>query len=650
MLTLSREFQQLTYGRKHAQAQELLRSMLLRMDKEGFIPQSAPEAQALAENERFAAALIALLCDPDEKLEPATLHHLLLCKRTIGDILFTTALGPDYLVELLGVTRSGDGTLQVPARKLGALLSVLPMSMVGGMRPMLARMRPDIRLSLLMGLLCDPLVLTHEDETQRNWLIDHADLCDVSLDTLMTLTASRVASAWMFCSYADHPRRHELKAVLNRVIVRWVDRQLSRTARCTPRRASAPSQTRPRLLVVTERFREGHAMHRCYAPSIAQLRQRYHVTIIGVKEHLDQASRPLSHRAIVIDPNPKTVDKLVAQVDEMAPDLIFYPSVGMSYWAIALANLRLAPIQFMSIGHPASSFSKHMDYMILGRDVLGDPACFSEKVIVRDAPGNPVQPFPVDLPPPPPPRLKPELLRVGVPSMATKLSPAFLDLCRRLQAEAGRPVAFNFYPNRTGVSYRHVSAELRGLVQNTSVFYPMAYDKYMVSLGECDLVLASFPFGNANSTVDALLLGKPVVALEGDEPAARTDRRMLRLAGAPEWLLSNNRQSYFKVALSLVRDDDLRVRTAREILAGNPRKSLYESELALYPTDFADTVDWIFANHESIQADGRKVWMPEDREAMSAMAAKAVRPGAGPATHRGPPPRRHGPPPRGGSH
>jgi hypothetical protein len=543
---------------------------------------------------------------------------------------------------------------RVPDDRVPRVASALaPIESAADMGSLLEGLSREDRLLHAVAWLSNPNCMTPAQQAGRDWLIEQADEL-LTADRFPARFGARIASAWMFCSYSDHPDRHAVKRALNATIARWLHGAGVRPppGRATPRvpakalsgslpevlsgsepegaqpsaqasgsRAGpandltgpAPVDPRPTLLVVAERFLSNHAMHRVYAPSIRQLRRDFRVILVATADQVDAAGTALADQVWQADRDLHKLPALVARIARLAPDAIFFPSVGMSMWAIALANLRLAPVQMMSIGHPASSFSPHIDYMILGRDVLGDPGCFSETVIVRDAPGNPIQPPPGAWGPAPPPRVRPGTLEIAVPAMAAKVSPAFVEACQRLAHEAGRPVRFHFFPNREGIGLRHFEVLIRRALPGAVVRPPVNYTQYMRWLAECDLALATFPFGNANSTVDCLLLGKPVVALEGDEPAARTDRRMLRLAGAPAWLLATSRGQYFETALRLVRDDARRVHTARAILEADPATALFGRERDLYPDDFAEVVSWLLRNHATIRADGRKVWWPEDR-------------------------------------
>lgn len=51
----------------------------------------------------------------------------------------------------------------------------------------------------------------------------------------------------------------------------------------------------------------------------------------------------------------------VERIAATRPDMVYYPSIGMDPNIIALVNLRLAPIQIISLGHPATSNTDTID-------------------------------------------------------------------------------------------------------------------------------------------------------------------------------------------------------------------------------------------------------------------------------------------------
>ncbi len=85
---------------------------------------------------------------------------------------------------------------------------------------------------------------------------------------------------------------------------------------------------------------------------------------------------------------------LADQISARKPVLFFYVGVGMVPQVIALASMRLAPIQCVSFGHTASTMSEAMDYFILPEDFAGAPETFSEKVLAVPKAAMPFAPRP----------------------------------------------------------------------------------------------------------------------------------------------------------------------------------------------------------------------------------------------------------------
>jgi hypothetical protein len=624
-----------------------LLGMLHRLEADPLAMGRAAPQVARGAYTRLVAATVSLLAAPHGRLGLARYQRLAPYKRALANVIGASDIEVLSLAERLGARREKDRWL-LPRSQLPALLLLLPQAALGALVGALPGVGPDWRLPFLLGCFSEQVVITPSQHRARNWLIEHAGLFDDC--ELPDSDAMVLSPVWMYCSYADHPRKHDVKAALNRLIGRWLERRIGRPAQQLPpgaatrpplapreqtpaqssgstvqaRVESAAPQTqgvtapvlrrdKPVIAVVTERFRANHAMFRCYAPSLAQLRRRFRVVLFADARHVDDAALTVADEIVRIDPTPARIAQAAEAIAAVAPDVVYYSSVGMSFWSICLANLRLAPIQLMSLGHPASSMSPCMDYVVMGRALATDPACFSERVVLREVLGNPHAPHPDFVRSKPVIRACPDPLRVGVPSMANKLSVAFVDLCAALQARSRRKIVFEFFPNVTGPAYHHLQALLPRRLPGAVVHAVKRYPAYMRSLARCDVVFATFPFGNTNSTVDALLLARPVVAMVGNEPSERTDQRMMRSAGVPLDLLCETREDYFETALRLVEDDDWRVSASQAIAQSDPYRTLYEQDHDRHPDDFVATLDWIHRCHERIVADGRRIWAPEDR-------------------------------------
>ena len=138
----------------------------------------------------------------------------------------------------------------------------------------------------------------------------------------------------------------------------------------------------------------------------------------------------------------------MALARELRPDIIYYPSIGLSPLAVPLSNLRLAPLQLAAAGHPATTHAPGIDAMLVEEDTLGDAACFSERVVTlpRDCvvhvppPGFQARPASPGVESPHPDPERP--LRVAVCATSLKLNARFLAMCRRIGERASRPCNF----------------------------------------------------------------------------------------------------------------------------------------------------------------------------------------------------------------
>jgi hypothetical protein len=397
---------------------------------------------------------------------------------------------------------------------------------------------------------------------------------------------------WALSSYATTPDKHDAKAHLNAVVRALLEAHgVEKAARAFPLDEPAAADSSPHLVVACEVFGDGHVMFRCFAHQLRQLRQRFRVTCVVAREDLQGEKPDWCDTLVVFPTDPLDPAELVRRIASLRPDAIFYPCVGMRLWAVLLSNLRLAPVQIAALGHPATTRSRCIDAMIVGSDLLGDSACFSERVFATESPGsvydlshaNDVGRVEV--------RERPDVLRVAACGNLLKFNAEFVLAVRDVVTRVRRPLEVHFFPNATAVRHRVVREQLEGLIPAARVIVHTRKPniEYLHTLKSCDAYLSPFPFGGENSTLDALLCGLPVLTLRGPEPHSRLDARVLRLAGAPEWLITDSRQDYVEQAARLLSDDEYRVEAARAIM-GADLPARVDAERRRYERDFVDAV------------------------------------------------------------
>jgi predicted O-linked N-acetylglucosamine transferase (SPINDLY family) len=96
---------------------------------------------------------------------------------------------------------------------------------------------------------------------------------------------------------------------------------------------------------------------------------------------------------------------------------------------------------------------------------------------------------------------------------------------------------------------------------------------YFRALGNVDIALDSFPYNGATTTLDALWMGTPVVALRGDRSIARGAYSIMQSAGLPE-LTATCVDDYFAINMRLAFDASW-----RKSLSARLRSTLIASPL-----------------------------------------------------------------------
>ena len=176
-----------------------------------------------------------------------------------------------------------------------------------------------------------------------------------------------LCQAWMFCSYLTSLDRHMLKRTLNGSAAN----RLSRSGmNPVPYRSGEPDADRPTLVVVAYVIMSWHAMFKTYAHFLKQLPNRFRLVLICLTGRVDEEARQLFDTIHEIPDTPAALREIVARIGEIGPAVLYYPSVGMSVLTVQLCSLRLAPMQIASVGHPATTNSPEIDYMVMGHTKL----------------------------------------------------------------------------------------------------------------------------------------------------------------------------------------------------------------------------------------------------------------------------------------
>jgi HMW1C N-terminal/HMW1 domain 2 len=549
---------------------------------------------------RLASAIGRLLTDPGLAFGPLDYEYLLIQHRWIDTIFSLSGFrGSDPFIDQMATGTEADGSktfAQGTQPRVLALLSCYAPR--AGDIEALWRADPAAATLAFLHYLGARSVLRSEAAKLRERLLEWLP---ERLGPLRLGAASlaRLPEIYMHCSYAFTPAKHAIKAPLIAELrracleagaVEW------QPATMLPPRDKP--KIAPTVIVVAEHLRAGHSVFRTHSRAIEGLRARFHVVGVFREGLVDDAGAALFDETIRLPAGnllPAIRDATVA-IAGHAPALVFHIGVGMVSETIALASLRLAPVQCVSFGHTATTMSPAIDYMLLPEDFVGSDGVHSEEVVALPRAAMPYAPVAAKVPPRPPADgaeggagdgPTDGVLRIAVAASIPKLNPALFQALARIEAAATRPIEFHFLPlGAVGLACMDL-ARMARLRLKSAVVHPEApHDAYMTRLGSCDFFLSPFPYGNMNGLLDAFQLGLPGVCLDGAEAHAHADAAIFARAGLPGALIARSIDDYVAQALRLI-DDDAWLKHCRRVAADA------DLEAAFYTGDarlFADAL------------------------------------------------------------
>lgn len=403
-----------------------------------------------------------------------------------------------------------------------------------------------------------------------------------------------VTFAYSYSTYIDPLIDRRQKEAINRMM-----REKMSVARITNR----PDPRR--IAVISGRWVPTSSVYKALHRLVAALADGYDLTLVQLRETYAHADAHLFRDVR----NVRVVDNVldISQVMDNDFGLVFYPDLGMAAEERHLAQLRLAPIQVMGLGHSISTFGSEIDYFISGRDAevaSGAEENYSERLVLLPGAG-------LDF-------TAPEFTRTGRRHSAGRVvvncswyahrcrHPHLLNLVRIL-GRAKQPVLFRFF---AGVGlHRHNAflpfvADISSVVgaQNVEVFPELSYADYMAKLEEGDLSIDSFPVGGYNTVLDALLVGLPFVSLEGGRFFNRVASTLLRRAGLAE-LAARSDEEFVEKAVRLIDDPAWRAQMRGRIANLDASRDLVDPDT---PRHFRAAIDHLVANHERLRAEGSR--------------------------------------------
>lgn len=579
--------------REHESAGRKMLDVLTAIDSHhgalgGLSMAHTPQARSADELERAVACRLAvafgtLFGDPDFHLSDEGFYSFITRQRWINSIFDATPLrNADHVIRALSGT-TADGTqldLNHPALLKICVLYTIESHLTLNCDQLWFR-APRVCAALLMALLSPRLTISPVAQAKRElvlgWLPGHLD----QLHTSAALPEGFIHDVWMHCSYALREDKHHIKGPLNRLIRRRLTELGVNDVITRYEPPSSPATKQP-LLVVLEWFHSTHSIYRTHSLSMLSLKERYHLVGIGMKECTDDVTRGMFDEFVELSNTSSFIDNVALTqqtADRIRPQIVYYPSLGMFPYTIYACNLRLAPLQIAALGHPATTHALTMDYVVVEEDYVGDPACFTERLIVvpRDAiPYRPPAVWPERHAPAP---RHNDSVRVAVIGASMKINANFLETCRKIAERASSRVEFHFIPAfAIGLSWICARDEIVRVLPTAVVHKMMPFAPYLQCIADCDMFVNPFPFGNTNTIVDTVSQGIPGVNRAHREVHSNIDRGLFQRLGLPDELSATSEEGLIEVAVKMIDDPAWRQQLREHLERGGLAEPLFRGQ------------------------------------------------------------------------
>ena len=455
----------------------------------------------------------------------------------------------------------------------------LPESNVNVNLDALWNLDPELCASLCFALQSPRFIGTDQAFSKRGTLLQWFPEKLATIKNLNNVPSAISHDVYMHCSYDIAENKHWVKKALNQVIRRhllkggWTDRDVTKLGE---------HNGKPVMVVLLEHFHSSHSIYRTHSTSMIAARERFHLIGVG-NEAVDAAGQAVFDEFHLLkgDNIFSKLNELKEICEKNGAAVLYMPSIGMDLTTIFASNTRLAPVQVIALGHPATTHSDFIEYVIVEDDYVGSEKCFSEQLLRLPKDALPYVPSAL-APQHVEYRLRenPEVVNIGIASTTMKLNPYFLAALKAIRDRANVKVHFHFALGQSsGVTHPYVERFIKSYLGNDATAHPHApYDQYLRILHNCDMMVNPFPFGNTNGIIDMVTLGLVGVCKTGAEVHEHIDEGLFKRLGLPEWLIANTVDEYVERAIRLAENHQERLELRRHIIENNGLQTLFTGD------------------------------------------------------------------------
>lgn len=516
------ELEALVYQKQYAEAESLLVRLIRLYGKDKisftlapFNRRLSPEQQDLESYqviEKLAFVLTAWFSNFDYSPSKQFFSYIAMQKNFLGNIFAASSYhSTDHIVSNLGLL----GKSNYSPEEIRRILFVFTIeSDIALPWDALLQHLPDETAQAFTGLISSiGIQLSKRAEKNISVLLETVKLLPtIKTDQIKNL--GPLIKAYFNCSNLANPNKYELK--------KWIVRTIeeSMTTILTPgvqkriknEVKAKPDNEKPTVLVIHEIYKNNHAMYRGHHPRIAALKEKFHVIGMGQEGSFDRVGQlDFDENITFPESDGFEIEKLIKLILKQKPDLILYPSLGMSFYAPFLASQRLAPVQVVSAGHPSSSYFDAIDYFHcldvgVGREVMEN--IISEKWLPNKREGlfRKEQRFTLNVD-----AQINNKTNVLINGVIQKVSSALIETCQAITMATSQQITFHMFMAhpKQDIEYFAAKSLLRRFLPNAIIHPFESYSQYMNIVNSCLFALPTFPFGGTNSNIDLIRLHKP---------------------------------------------------------------------------------------------------------------------------------------------
>lgn len=437
----------------------------------------------------------------------------------------------------------------------------------------------DSCAALAFALQSPRFIGTQQAFSKRGTLLQWFPEKLAQIENLNKLPSAISHDVYMHCSYDIAANKHWVKKALNQVIRRHIleagfqDRDVSTVGEVNGK---------PVMVVLLEHFHSSHSIYRTHSTSMIAARKHFHLIGIG-NEAVDQAGREVfdEFRELKGENLFERLNFIRNICEENKASIFYMPSIGMDLLPIFVSNTRMAPIQVIALGHPATTHSDFIEYVIVEDDYVGSEECFSETLLRLPKDALPYVPS-AQAPQHVEYKLRenPEVVNIGIASTTMKLNPYFMEALKAIRDRAKVKVHFHFALGQSiGLTHPYVERFIKSYLGDDATAHAhLPYNQYLNVLQDCDMMVNPFPFGNTNGIIDMVTLGLVGICKTGPEVHEHIDEGLFKRLGLPEWLIAHTVDEYVERAIRLAENHEERLALRRHIIENNGLQTLFTGD------------------------------------------------------------------------